>query len=88
MMKTDKEKLITTLQYRINETRNKGRKVTTIFTKTLSNCMDLIKKQEEIVRCNDCKYYVKSQFTSGMFCGNTGMDTDPDWFCADGERKE
>ena len=43
----DREKLMTTLQYRINEARNKGSKVTTIFISTLSDCMTLLKEQEE-----------------------------------------
>ena len=42
----DREKLMTTLQYRINEARNKGSKVTTIFISTLSDCMTLLKEQE------------------------------------------
>jgi len=42
----DREKLMTTLQYRINEARNKGSKVTTIFISTLSDCMTLLKEQQ------------------------------------------
>jgi len=44
----DREKLITTLQYRINEARNKHTKVTTIFISTLSDCLDLLKLQEAV----------------------------------------
>ena len=52
----DMEKVITTLQYRINEARNKGEKVTTIFVSTLSNAMMLLKDQPQIIRCKDCKH--------------------------------
>ena len=45
----DREKLMTTLQYRINEARNKGSKVTTIFISTLSDCMTLLKEQESLL---------------------------------------
>ena len=34
----------------------------------------------EVVRCKDCKFY----YANG---GDTCI-TEPDWFCADGERKE
>ena len=48
----------------------------------------------EIVRCNDCKYVCKRMATE-MFpdmpvyamCTLTEEVHDPDWFCADGERK-
>ena len=50
----DREKLMTTLQYRINEARNKGSKVTTIFISTLSDCMTLLKEQDaEISRISN-----------------------------------
>jgi len=42
----DKEKLLVTLQNRIDEARNKGSKVTTIFISSLSKCLDLLKGQE------------------------------------------
>ena len=41
-------------------------------------------KQPEIVRCNDCKHWDKSDF--GWFCPYH-HDAKPDWYCADGERK-
>ena len=62
----DREKLMTTLQYRINEARNKGSKVTTIFISTLSDCMTLLKEQETVVRCKDCKHF--HEFEPSEFC--------------------
>ena len=52
---------------------------------------ELLKEQEAVVRCKDCKYSA-----SDMACthpnewGNevSRNDGNPDWFCADGERKK
>ena len=43
---TEREKLLVTLQNRIDEARNKGLKTTTVFISTLSNCMKTLKEQE------------------------------------------
>lgn len=46
----------------------------------------------KVVRCGDCKYYQKVY--GGVPLGEVGhcichsFETVPDWFCADGERKE
>ena len=41
-------------------------------------------KEQEVVRCRDCKYYRKDTCSAGA-----GMAFPPpgDWFCADGERR-
>lgn len=49
-----------------------------------------LKGMTQIVRCKDCTFYENGG------CGNTDsdspcknlLDVKPDWFCADGERKE
>jgi hypothetical protein len=41
-------------------------------------------KRGEIVRCGECKWWHDS-IRCGMY--SEGMDTTPDWFCADGERE-
>lgn len=44
---------------------------------------------EEIVQCKDCKHGEKAN--SVYLCGKSrgfGIAHEPDWFCADGERKE
>ena len=41
------------------------------------------KRDDEIVRCKDCKHWDKSDF--GWFCPYH-HNAKPDWFCADGER--
>ena len=47
---TNREQVITTLQYRINEARNKHEKATTIFVSTLSDAMMLLKEQEKEIK--------------------------------------
>ena len=44
----------------------------------------LLKEQEAVVRCKDCKYY----HGVNLGCGALNLYPKPDWFCADGERKE
>lgn len=43
--------------------------------------------REEIVRCRDCKYYIDSDLFYNPFCSFLNdHDTQPDGFCAWGER--
>ena len=49
-----------------------------------------------IVRCKDCKWhewYIRSRFVDGREyesdeCRKFNMAVTPDWFCADGERRD
>ena len=46
--------------------------------------------QPEIIRCKDCKYFLED---GDCFCENIEQyehekSVSPDWFCADGERRE
>lgn len=65
-------------------------------TDALTDALDLLEKQPEIVRCKDCKYATMT--IDGKMCKYCAMDTDDygyqrdvyhdaDWFCADGERR-
>jgi hypothetical protein len=44
-----------------------------------------------VVRCKDCKHYkpYTGRVSGNQYfqCEELFMDTEPDWFCADGERK-
>lgn len=46
---------------------------------------------EEIVRCKDCKWWgdldPKNRYTD-CYCHVVECSTEPDWYCADGERKD
>ena len=47
-----------------------------------------LKEQEAVVRCKDCKY--GEQWGVLIGCGTSkgfGITHNPDWFCADGERR-
>ena len=47
---------------------------------------------KEFVRCKDCKhwYFADNRIPSEQenVCGRNGIVVTPDWFCADGERRE
>lgn len=46
---------------------------------------ELLKEQEAVVRCKDCKWYDKQN----NWCISLDIaEQGEDWFCADGERKE
>lgn len=42
---------------------------------------------KEIVRCKDCKHG-RQYDTNAVDCEYRELATEPDWFCADGKRKE
>ena len=45
---------------------------------------------EEIIRCEDCKWFDTETYSKEHpkgFCPNIGCLSEPDWYCADGERK-
>ncbi len=44
---------------------------------------------KEIIRCKECKYWRQNtEFCGRWSVGNVAQHTPPDWFCADGERRE
>ena len=43
-------------------------------------------EMDELVLCDDCKYWNKSKCPLSDLYGETTKD--PDWFCADGKRKD
>ena len=51
--------------------------------KYISNALDLLKEQPEIVRCKDCKYWNEDDHDCNIKVGH--FTAPPDWFCADGE---
>ena len=55
-------------------------------TESLKNdILELLKEQEAVVRCKDCKFR-KGWNHCRIAFGST--QTPDDWYCADGERKE
>ena len=49
-----------------------------------------LKESRELVMCKNCKWWDKDQTTDGVkgFCPNTGCCEQPDFYCADGERRD
>lgn len=58
----------------------------------LCKILDLLKEQEAVVRCKDCKHGVKSPtfryYPNTTWCHKHSKLHNDDWFCADGESKE
>ena len=59
----------------------------------LKDVLELLKEQETIVRCKDCKYWLPmNRFYPDYHPGRGQCELncwvrDSDWFCADGERR-
>ena len=47
-------------------------------------------EDKELVMCKNCKWWDKDHTTDGVkgFCPNTGCCEQPDFYCADGERRD
>lgn len=43
---------------------------------------------QELVRCKDCKYVECEGVEGFLVCDLSGFSHSPEFFCADGERKE
>ena len=64
----------------------------------LQTCIEkLPSAQLQIIRCRDCKWYeiyqLKKDATDDRrykpsYCVNLAFHASPDWFCADGERRD
>jgi hypothetical protein len=56
------------------------------------NCAVAIEDRQPVVKCEDCKhcYYASNRVPEEQtyVCDKIGIDVLPDWFCADGERKD
>ena len=51
----------------------------------------MLKEQPDIVRCRDCKHYGYKDMTNVdgfCYCLKRHEYPNPDWFCADGKRRE
>lgn len=55
---------------------------------TLCEALELLKEQPQIVRCKDCKYVECEGVEGFLVCDISGFSHLPEFFCADGERKE
>ena len=53
----------------------------------IENAVVHLRNSEQVVRCKDCRFYVKEVFKSG-YCVHLENDINDSWFCADGEKEE
>ena len=58
------------------------------FQGTIHKLNATLEAQPDIVRCGECKYYREGFCYNPNTYETTGGNTVPDWYCADGKRKE
>lgn len=53
------------------------------------DALELLKEQQDIVRCKDCRWWHPDYKQQKGYCGQANGMTEkqPTWFCADGERR-
>jgi sulfatase maturation enzyme AslB (radical SAM superfamily) len=90
----DREKVIKTLTDALSAKENYPWAKAEMSFEFIEMLLELLKEQEAVVRCKDCKHY---RATPG-YCAYDriwqenkghvwGMYCKPDWFCADGKHK-
>ena len=52
----------------------------------ITDALALLKKQEAVVRCKDCKYWDSEEHDCNIKIGWFACGAD--WFCADGDRRD
>ena len=76
----DREKVISTLEEIKTQTAGIGLDSAVIAHEFIDKIIDLLKEQEAVVRCKDCKHNARCEIAFGCN-GNR------EWYCADGERR-
>lgn len=80
----DREKVIKTLTDALTAKENYPWAKAEMSFEFIEMLLELLKEQEAVVWCRDCKYWAVGDF--GPFCPYH-YDARPDWYCADGERR-
>lgn len=80
MTDSDKTKTIDGFAYWIENEENG---VCYIPLNLCEKIMKLLKEQQEVVRCKDCKYY---DYFNGCMSWHDVNSNNDNWYCADGER--
>lgn len=87
----DKEKVIKKLAFTILCDSEAGWNTIELPIEQAKDILALLKEQEAVVRCKDCKYDPRNNSSPEelpyWFPCKNGM-RDQDWFCADGESGE
>ena len=89
---TDRDKVFDAIRNCITEPKckdcpwedceNVGHKRVDVPVTLMLDVLNVLKEQETVVRCKDCKFY-----TDPQICPVFGMDRYDDWFCAAGKRR-
>lgn len=92
-MMTDREKIIKALTDALTAKENYPWAKAEMSFEFIEMLLELLKEQEAVVRCKDCKYWSSERINDFNKCrrwinvGVKNFATMGDWFCADGERK-
>lgn len=90
-MMPDREKIIKTLTDALSAKENYPWAKAEMSFEFIEMLLELLKEQDAVVRCKDCKYWYfadnRIPCEQENVCGRNGIAVTPDWFCADGERK-
>ena len=73
----------------LNEQHERIAELQTDIDSLKKSCGELYPMVFDVVRCKDCKYGVLTSYGSMLCYKNVKIDQykNPDWFCADGERR-
>ena len=56
-------------------------------TNIIADAIEILEEQPEVVRCKDCKWFHQAFKSEGRCLKHDNDYHEPNWFCADGERK-
>ena len=84
----DREKVIRHIIAEISIAKTCKKDFASVDVDMLSDALALLKEQK-IVRCKDCNYYMKDGAGVGCdFCSREGFTTEPEDFCSRAERRK
>lgn len=75
---SDREKVVNGLEWILNDIEENGRCHVNYYAGEIRNVLALLKEQEPVVRCKDCKRRLECDYW---------IENGDDWFCADGKRR-
>ena len=93
---TDREKVIKHFEHLLNAAKGNYQDFVDLTVECGEEILALLKEQEAVVRCKDCRYCTiaadkkwRQDFGKSIYeCDHKGFCcVEPDWFCADGERR-
>lgn len=80
----DRGKVIRPLQAKLDEVKADGLDVMLCSTEIIENAISMLKEQETVVRCKDCK----KRYTEECGLRLTYMPQDDMFYCAAGRKKD